>query len=222
MAAVEFLPGRSNSSRVLITGACRGVGRACAEVLAQAGAELILTDVDEEALADVAGKLGATSFRCDVASEASVQSFSKWVLNRFPALDLVINAAGGGYERTLGMYRVSRAFIPALEAGGPGHLVNVPPSGVGSDVPPFPYASSRQAFQRLSSALANEVRDTAITVIIACPSERRLAQVLADPNAGAWARNCDLRRWNSEDAMTLAWQLVSLLKQDAESRRLAG
>ena len=46
--------------RVLITGACRGVGRQCAQAFAERGVELILVDIDTNCLAGLAAKLGAT------------------------------------------------------------------------------------------------------------------------------------------------------------------
>jgi len=151
--------------RVLITGACRGVGRACAEALARCGTELILCDNDASALSEAARDLGAVGRFCDVASEASVAVFAADILEQYPALDMVINAAGGGYERTLGMYRVSRALLPALRRGTHNNLLlNIPPADEDADTVIFPYASSVQAFHRLSAALAAETRGTAISV----------------------------------------------------------
>ena len=62
--------------RVLITGACRGIGRACAEQFAARGVQLILADNDASALSELAQQLGATGRYCDVASEASVAAVS--------------------------------------------------------------------------------------------------------------------------------------------------
>lgn len=207
----------------MITGACRGVGHRCAEALGARGAELLLCDIDGVRLREAADTLGAAAqFVCDVAAEASVANFATDVLDRYASLDMVINAAGGGYARTLGMYRVSRALMPALRRGAHKLLVNVPPSPQDADTPTFPYASSRLAFHRLSSALALEARGTSIAVLIACPAKRRLMQVLPDPNAGTWAEACDLRRPSREDVLTLAWQVASLLDGNAASKRHAG
>jgi NAD(P)-dependent dehydrogenase (short-subunit alcohol dehydrogenase family) len=205
--------------RVLITGACRGVGRACAEALAARGAELILCDNDAVALIEAAESLGAASRFCDVASEASVSIFAADILDHYASLDMVINAAGGGYERTLGMYRVSRALLPALRQGTHKLLINIPPSAEDLEAAIFPYASSGQAFQRLSAALASETRGTSVTVLIGDPRTRRLTQVLPDPNAGAWAEASDLRRPGPDGVLTMAWQIAALLGKPGRRRR---
>lgn len=223
LGAAETLAPRTSRPRILITGACRGIGLRCAEALAGRGAELLLCDIDVSGLDQVADRLGAGArYRCDVASEASVASLADEVLGRFASLDMVINAAGGGYARTLGMYRVSRALMPALLVGAHKLLINVPPSPRDSDAPAFPYASSRQAFHRLSSALAFEARETPVEVLIACPAKRRLMPVAPDPNAGTWAESCDLRRPSADDLATLAWQVASLLDGQMTARRQAG
>ena len=209
--------------RILISGACRGIGLRSAEALAERGAELLLCDIDAGRVLELAERLGAAaSYPRDVSSETSVSSMADDLLGRFGSLDMLINAAGGGYARTLGMYRVSRALMPALRAGGHKLLVNVPPSAGDADAPAFPYASSRLAFHRLSSALAFEARGTSIAVMIACPAKRRLTTVYPDPNAGSWAESCDLRRPSEDDLATLAWQVASLLDGRPAIQRHAG
>lgn len=206
--------------RVLITGACRGVGRACAEALARCGTELILCDNDASALSETAQDLGAVGRFCDVASEASVAVFAADILDQYPALDMVINAAGGGYERTLGMYRVSRALLPALRRGTHNNLLlNIPPAGEDADTAIFPYASSVQAFHRLSAALAAETRGTAISVLIGDPASRRVSQVLPDPDAGLLADTSELRRPTETSIGTLASRVAALI--DAPARTAA-
>jgi len=213
-------PGRTEASvpvedrpRVLITGACRGVGRACAEALARCGTELILCDNDASSLSETARDLGAVGRFCDVASEASVAVFAADILEQYETLDMVINAAGGGYERTLGMYRVSRALLPALRRGTHNNLLlSIPPADKDADAAIFPYASSEQAFHRLSAALAAETRGTAISVLIGDPISRRVSQVLPNPDAGTLAETCELRRDESAAVGAFASQIASLIE----------
>ncbi len=208
-----------NSPRVLVTGARRGIGQACAEALGAQGAELILCDKDITGLGAIADALGATSFFCDVASESSVTSFVEGLLQRFVSLDMLVNAAGGGYERALGMYRMSRALLPALQRGTNKLLLSVPPSPDDAAAAIFPYASSRLGFERLSSALAFEALGMSVTVLIGCPATRRIMQVLPNPNAGTWMDTHDLLGPSREDALALAWQIASLVGRSKTSRR---
>ena len=197
--------------RVLITGACRGIGRACAESIAARGAELILADNDTDLLGKLAQELGATGRYCDVASEASVTIFAAEIIAKYDELDMVINAAGGGYERTLGMYRVSRALLPALRTGRPGGiLLNVPPSALDSAEAIFPYASSQQAFQRLCAALAAETRGSSIRVLIGSSQGKRLFEVLPDSNARYWSDAGYAAHREDEDNRALAADIAAL------------
>jgi NAD(P)-dependent dehydrogenase (short-subunit alcohol dehydrogenase family) len=196
---------------VLITGACQGVGRECAQTLAARGAELILADNDAAALSLLSQELNAVGRYCDVASEASVTIFAAELLAKFPELDMVINAAGGGYERTLGMYRVSRAFLPALRKGNVHNiLLNIPPAEKDSGTAIFPYASSKQAFQRLCAALAAETRGSSVRVLIGCPHSEHVSQVLPDPNAGPWVDTCEISTPQNDDDGGLAAQIAAL------------
>lgn len=206
--------------RVLISGACRGVGRQCAEIFAARGAELILTDIDTESLKEFSDRLGAVGRYCDVASEASVTIFAAEILERFPEMDMIINAAGGGYERTLGMYRVSRALLPALRKGMIHNiLLNIPPAEEDANAAIFPYASSQQAFQRLCAALAAETRGSSVRVLIGQPDTDHLTQVLPDRNAGSIADAFELTRHANDEQGGLAAHIAALFDPPEEVRR---
>ncbi|HXG81433.1 MAG TPA: SDR family oxidoreductase [Sphingomicrobium sp.] len=206
--------------RVLITGACRGIGRECAEAFAARGAELILADHDAEGLRDLAPQLDATGRYCDVASEASVTVFAAEILERYEALDMVINAAGGGYERTLGMYRVSRALLPALRRGSIHKiLLNIPPTDKDAADAIFPYASSQQAFQRLCAALAAETRGSAVRVLIGHPESDHISQVLPDRNAGSIAESFDVAHHSQRGHIGFSSHVASLFDPPEEFRR---
>ena len=161
--------------RVLVSGAADGVGRACAEAFAERSAELILTDSDGAGLTRAADALGGFSRFCDVVSEASVAVFAAEVAARFGSIDVLINAAGRAYVRTLGMMLMSRALMPLLRNGtGRRLIVNVAPAG--GFVPTgsiFPYAGSREGFDGLSDALAEQPRGSQSSVVSITPRVRR-------------------------------------------------
>jgi NAD(P)-dependent dehydrogenase (short-subunit alcohol dehydrogenase family) len=147
------------------------------------------------------------------------------VLQSYDSLDMIVNAAGGGYERTLGMYRVSRALIPVLRRGTAGNvLLNIPPSSAEAGLAIFPYASSLQAFQRLSAALAAETRGSAIRVLIGCPRDGHVTEVLPDRNARTWERGWEYDHGGMDDWKKLTRQVACLvgLSGDADETRRAG
>lgn len=206
---------------VLITGAGSGIGRACAEALYARGAELILCDNDVPLLREATEQYEATGRYCDTASEASVAVFAADIIKTFNSIDLLINAAGGGYERTLGMYRVSRALLPAIRRG-PHHklMLNIPPDE-DPGVAIFPYASSEQAFQRLSAALAAETRGTGVSVLIGSPLTNRISQVVPDPDAGPRAATYGLPALGLGSG-PLVTQIADLVGPDIWGSRRAG
>jgi NAD(P)-dependent dehydrogenase (short-subunit alcohol dehydrogenase family) len=163
--------------RVLITGAGAGIGYACARAFSAQGADLILSDIDAPSLKRAAINFDALGRFCDVASEASVAVFTAEVLRSFPSLDVLINAAGRSYVRNLGTLRITRAFLPMMKKdGNKKHIVNIAPmGGTVRDSCYFPYAASQEAFDRLSEALAENVRGTKVALTTIVPSIQQTA-----------------------------------------------
>jgi NADP-dependent 3-hydroxy acid dehydrogenase YdfG len=153
--------------RVLISGAASRIGLACAQAFAARGAELVLSDLDGTALTRVAERLGADSCLCDSMSETRVATFGSDICARYSSLDVLVNAAGSGYVRSLSMLRVTNVLLPLLCAGrGRRFVVNVASIGgftMANDI--FSYASSLVAFERLSEAMAEQVRGSGIEVV---------------------------------------------------------
>lgn len=78
----------------LVTGAARGLGAAIARNLAEAGAKVVMTDIDEAAGPDAAAVPGAAFFRHDVTSEADWEHVVQGTVARHGGLDVVVNNAG--------------------------------------------------------------------------------------------------------------------------------
>lgn len=83
---------------VVITGASRGIGAALARELRQAGARLVLTARNEEALRRVAAE-GDALVAGDITDAATRARILEEALRRFGRVDLLINNAGVGYYR---------------------------------------------------------------------------------------------------------------------------
>ena len=123
----------------VVTGASSGIGAAVAARLAAEGFEVVVGARRKDRLEAVASAVGARALPLDVTDTASVQAFCAQV----PACALLVNNAGGAlglaplaeadeehwrwmYDaNVLGTMRMTRALLPALEASGDGHVVNI-------------------------------------------------------------------------------------------------
>lgn len=93
------------SARVLITGAYRGIGAACALAFAATGARVALADIRKpDETAEAAGRAGATktiALACDVSDESAVAAVGEAVREKFGGLDVVVHSAGVIHEAPL-------------------------------------------------------------------------------------------------------------------------
>src|SRR2546429_6963370 len=83
----------------LVTGAGSGMGLATAKAFAEAGAAVVLADIDEQAVRDAAEELAsvghkAIAVRCNVANEADVAAMIEQTVSTFGRLDAAFNNAG--------------------------------------------------------------------------------------------------------------------------------
>jgi len=132
----------------VVTGAGSGVGQAVALALARKNWRVALIGRRREALQDtikLAGKKRANlmAFPCDIGDAAAVAQMAKHVLERFKAVDVLVNAAGTNapkrslrelslknYHRLLdtnlnGAYYCAQAFLPGMRGRQSGTIVNI-------------------------------------------------------------------------------------------------
>jgi NAD(P)-dependent dehydrogenase (short-subunit alcohol dehydrogenase family) len=84
-----------NNKTALVTGAARGIGAAIARTFAAAGAQVIVTDINDEDGEKTAAAIGAEYYRLDVSRPDDWDQ----VLSAHPALDILVNNAGiTGFE----------------------------------------------------------------------------------------------------------------------------
>ncbi len=167
--------------RVLITGGASGIGRAMAESFGAAGAQLVLGDLDDDALARTAQALRARGLRVDIArfdvtDPADVAAARERINGAGGPIDVLVNNAGtvfGGtfldvplhrhlqtYRvNTLGPVIVTHAFLPDLLARPDAHVVNIASlAGLGPGARATTYASSKWAVIGFSESLEVELR----------------------------------------------------------------
>ena len=149
----------------------------------------MLCDCDGDALSRVSVELGASTTFCEVTAESSVAIFAKDVIDRYSDVDVLINAAGDGYVRALGMMRITLAFLPAMRRSKMPRLIfNIAPD---FDPPEqgdalFPNVASPRNFRRLSASLAVQARGSAVRVVTIMPRRKKGA-----PHGAAIGTKCD-------------------------------
>jgi short-subunit dehydrogenase len=178
----------SDEKRVaVITGASSGIGAALAHELSGRGWQCVILGRRAERLRQVAAETGAEVELCDVSDARQVEETAVRVLERHPAINLLVNNAGipaygtflsASPERIeqvvrtnyLGSVWVLRAFLPGLERARPSRLVNIV-SVAGTTVVPDsgPYSASKHAQLAFSRALRAELRPRGISVLTVNP-----------------------------------------------------
>jgi len=91
---------------VIVTGAARGIGRACAELFAIHGANVVLSDIDSEPTFEAAGhveSLGTQALAVpgDVTDSEFAPNLVKSTLDRFGRIDAIVNNAGYTWDGTI-------------------------------------------------------------------------------------------------------------------------
>lgn len=186
--------GRFTDRLVLVTGAARGIGRATALAFAEEGAEVVLVDLDEDALARTAelaiasGAPGAHVRRLDVSDRDGVEALAAELERTIGVPDVVVNNAGVGaagpflatsakeWDRIVainlgGVANGCAAFGQRLVARGEGgHLVNVASAAayLPSRATPV-YGTTKAAVLALSENLRAELAAEGIGVSAICP-----------------------------------------------------
>lgn len=175
------------NKKILVTGGSRGIGLACAKVLAQEGANIIISSRDEKNLDQALRQFGEhtgdiLSFPADLTSSRSIDSLVDFVIHRFGHIDcLLLNTGGPPMGKALehsdkvwqeavdslliSVVRLTRHFVPVMQKRKFGRIINISSTGVKQPIPGLVLSNSvRQAVGAYLKTLSSEVAENNVFI----------------------------------------------------------
>jgi 3-oxoacyl-[acyl-carrier protein] reductase len=189
----------------LITGSGSGMGRATSYVFAEAGAKVVVSDINEKQIEEVSSEINSSSGTClkqilDVTNQENINEVIANVIKEFGQLDILINNAGisipttiddenyeESWDRTFnvllkGQVNLIRAALPFIRESDCGRIVNISSTeGLGATPRISPYTSAKHGVIGLTRSLAVELGSQGITVNCICPGPINTAMTAAIP-----------------------------------------
>lgn len=199
---------------VVVSGAASGLGRATAFAFAEAGARLVVVDVEPDRLRETELALGeagteVAAYVGDVADEATSERAVDLAVSRFGRLDVAVNNAGVIHPLArlqdidvdvarrvvavdlMGVFFALRHQIPRMirqfeERGEGGAILNVASvAGVAAAPKMAVYAAAKHGVVGLTRSAAVEVARKGVRVNALCPASIRTPMAEAEPEAAA-------------------------------------
>ena len=191
----------------IVGGASKGLGRACAEVLAHEGVKVAMCSRTQAALEAAAQEIRDTTgtevlvLAGDLDRPDTIRDLVATTAGRFGRLDIMVNNSGGpplarasnateeqwatAVQRSLLFFaRMSREAVPHLKRQGGGRIINILASTVYQPIPNLALSgATRMGVVAFAKSLADEVGRDGILVNNVCPgsilTERMLSNVTA-------------------------------------------
>jgi 3-oxoacyl-[acyl-carrier protein] reductase len=184
----------------LVFGAGGGLGGAIAQALASEGADVVLADINAEALAATAEKVGsagveAMSLEWDLADLSAIDAHIEAIEQRFGAVDILVNNTGGPpptpaagqapelwakhfQAMVLSVIAITDRVLPGMRAKKWGRIITSTSSGVIAPIPNLGISNAlRMSLLGWSKTLAREIGRDGITSNIVLPGRIATARI---------------------------------------------
>lgn len=203
----------------LVTGGGAGIGRGIAELFAQAGAAVVVSDLNAETAQQVAdGIIGAggkaIAVACDVTKDEELENLVRQAIEAFGAITILVNNAGGGGPKPFDMpmesfiwayklnvfsvFHLCQLCAPHMQAAGQGAILNISSMAAENrNSNMASYSSSKAALSHLTRNIAFDLGPRGIRVNAIAPGAIRtaaLATVLTPEVEKAMLRHTPLGR----------------------------
>lgn len=188
----------------LVTGAAQGIGKACAEALAEDGYHVVLADV-QEGVKDAAAALGGTGLICDMADPAAITAMFDHIEGEIGPVAALVNNAGvampgdfldydlDAFERVINInlrgvfVALQRAGRTMVDKGIKGAIVNMSSINALVAIPSIPaYCASKGGVMQLTKSASLALAQHGVRVNAVGPGSidtEMMAGVNADPGA---------------------------------------
>jgi NAD(P)-dependent dehydrogenase (short-subunit alcohol dehydrogenase family) len=172
----------------IVTGAAKGLGHAIAHKLSDAGATVVLSDLDEAAVSSAAaGLAGCTSAVCDVRDEAQVQKLVADAVAAHGHLDVMVACAGIATVKPIvqmpleewravlsvdldGVFLCTKHAGLAMASNGGGSIINIASIKAFGGAPATGhYGAAKAGVVSLTKTAALELRSAGVRVNAICP-----------------------------------------------------
>jgi 3-oxoacyl-[acyl-carrier protein] reductase len=211
------MPFDLSGQTAIVTGGATGIGEAISKRLADAGATVVVADLNKEGAAQVAASLPNNSFgvEVDVSSSSSVNAAVQAVLAKTGRVHILVNNAGiagkaapiqeqtdDGFERVMqinvnGVFYFCRAVVPHMLEHKYGRIVNIA-SIAGKEGNPnmIAYSGSKAAVIGMTKSLGKEVAAQGICVNAVAPAvvRTKILEQLTDAQISYMTEKIPMRR----------------------------
>ena len=212
----------------IVGGASKGLGRACAQALAEEGCLLAICSRSqgdiEKAAQEIGGATGTDvlAIAGDLDRHETIRSLVAATVERFGRLDILVSNSGGpplaqavdaseeqwatAVQRSLLFFaRMAREALPHLKASGAGRIVNILASTVYQPIPNLALSgATRMGVVAFAKSLADEVGRDGILVNNVCPGSILTERMLSNVTARAQQKKMPLEQALAEPAAETA------------------